>query len=158
MGGWAGVFEHTPLVVGSMLAAVMREGRRLRCLWDPTPTAPSSHSARVHLDPCEDACDKPLLYEAGWGKKLSYVLAVGRHGAADATRRYTQRWADVCQRWVGGGGGVGRGVRVHGKEGTVAQCCRATPACTPPRLPALPHAGTKRSPSHTLVSLAAGGS
>jgi peptide-N4-(N-acetyl-beta-glucosaminyl)asparagine amidase len=52
----------------------------------------------VHLDPCEAACDTPLLYEAEWGKRLTYVLGVGRHGASDVTQRYTQRWGEVCQR------------------------------------------------------------
>jgi peptide-N4-(N-acetyl-beta-glucosaminyl)asparagine amidase len=37
------------------------------------------------VDPCEAAHDKPLLYEAGWGKKLGYVIATGSQGAADVT-------------------------------------------------------------------------
>lgn len=52
----------------------------------------------VHLDSCEAAFDKPLLYESGWGKSVSYVVAVGRDGVADVTRRYTSRRKQVLPR------------------------------------------------------------
>jgi peptide-N4-(N-acetyl-beta-glucosaminyl)asparagine amidase len=43
--------------------------------------------AWLHADPCEAALDTPLLYEKGWGKKLSFVFAAGFAGFRDVTRR-----------------------------------------------------------------------
>ncbi|CAM9150392.1 unnamed protein product [Scytosiphon promiscuus] len=55
-------------------------------------------SAWVHADPCENKLDKPLMYEHGWNKRLSYVLAFDRNGAIDVTPRYTRRWLQVLSR------------------------------------------------------------
>ncbi len=44
----------------------------------------------LHADSCENLCDHPLVYEAGWKKQLSYVVAFGRDAAVDVTRRYTR--------------------------------------------------------------------
>lgn len=41
----------------------------------------------VHADPCENKLDKPLMYEQGWNKRLSYVIAFDRNGGVDVTRR-----------------------------------------------------------------------
>ena len=47
---------------------------------------------------CENRFDAPLLYEGGWGKKLSYVIATGLHDVVDVTPRYTRKWSEVLQR------------------------------------------------------------
>ena len=54
----------------------------------------------VHCDCCEgpDAYDTPLLYETGWGKRLTYVFAFGRCEVVDVTRRYTARYDELLQR------------------------------------------------------------
>eukprot|EP00752_Nemacystus_decipiens_P003103 g2874.t1 len=52
----------------------------------------------VHADPCENKLDKPLMYEQGWNKRLSYVIAFDKNGAVDVTRRYTRRWLQVLSR------------------------------------------------------------
>ena len=52
----------------------------------------------VHCDPSEAAYDTPMVYEAGWGKKLSYVLAFSHEEVVDVTRRYTRHQGEVAKR------------------------------------------------------------
>lgn len=52
----------------------------------------------VHADPCERKLDKPLVYEKGWKKKLSYVISFSRCGVEDVTSRYTSNIVDVYSR------------------------------------------------------------
>jgi len=43
----------------------------------------------VHFDPCENSYDKPLLYELGWKKKLSFVVAAQYDLITDVSRKYS---------------------------------------------------------------------
>uniref|UniRef100_A0A0N5AZ52 Peptide-N(4)-(N-acetyl-beta-glucosaminyl)asparagine amidase n=1 Tax=Syphacia muris TaxID=451379 RepID=A0A0N5AZ52_9BILA len=52
----------------------------------------------VHCDPCEAVYDVPLLYERGWGKKLSYVIAFAIDHIRDVTWRYTFNHKEVLKR------------------------------------------------------------
>ena len=56
----------------------------------------------IHCDPCENAFDSPLMYEAGWNKKLSWVFAFESGGVCrDVTRRYSRSWdPEMLQRRV----------------------------------------------------------
>eukprot|EP01122_Echinamoeba_exundans_P007730 TRINITY_DN2439_c0_g1_i1.p1 TRINITY_DN2439_c0_g1~~TRINITY_DN2439_c0_g1_i1.p1 ORF type:complete len:607 (-),score=107.62 TRINITY_DN2439_c0_g1_i1:9-1829(-) len=58
----------------------------------------SSQKRWMHADSCEDKLDAPLMYESGWGKKLSYVLAFSAFEVVDVTKRYTRKWQEVLDR------------------------------------------------------------
>lgn len=52
----------------------------------------------VHVDPCEDIIDAPYTYEVGWGKKLTWIFAIGKNEVYDVTRRYTKDYNAVVAR------------------------------------------------------------
>jgi len=52
-----------------------------------------------HMDSCEAALDTPLIYEAGWGKSLNYILGLSvEDGVTDVIWRYTRKWEEVLKR------------------------------------------------------------
>ena len=43
----------------------------------------------IHYDPCENKFDQPLMYELGWDKKLSYVIATSVDLIVDVSGKYS---------------------------------------------------------------------
>ncbi|TPX65907.1 hypothetical protein CcCBS67573_g07983 [Chytriomyces confervae] len=94
-GEWANLFTCFSIAMGFETRYVMDYTDHVWCEFYS-----DTWKRWVHVDPCEgsSALDQPLMYEVGWGKKLTYVFAVGEHEVVDVYRRYTRNLPDILRR------------------------------------------------------------
>ena len=56
------------------------------------------HNKWIHVDSCENAWNTPLLYEQGWGRNMTFIIAYSVSGVYDVTRRYVKDWRIISER------------------------------------------------------------
>uniref|UniRef100_A0A2M4AG74 Peptide-N(4)-(N-acetyl-beta-glucosaminyl)asparagine amidase n=1 Tax=Anopheles triannulatus TaxID=58253 RepID=A0A2M4AG74_9DIPT len=52
----------------------------------------------IHVDPCENVLDAPLMYEHGWRKEITFVFAFAHDDVQDVSWRYSNDHASLVQR------------------------------------------------------------
>ena len=52
----------------------------------------------IHVDSCEEAYDTPLVYEQGWGRVMTFIVAASEEEIVDVTPRYVKDWCIVKER------------------------------------------------------------
>ncbi|KAK4884186.1 hypothetical protein RN001_000457 [Aquatica leii] len=92
-GEWANTFTLLCCAMGWDARLVVDQGDHV---W--TEVFSTAQRRWIHCDPCENACDTPLIYENGWGKQLSYVIAYSSEEIQDVTWRYSSRHKLVLSR------------------------------------------------------------
>ena len=92
-GEWANCFTLLCIAAGLEARYVVDWGDHV---W--TEVYSTAQRRWLHADPCENICDEPLLYESGWGKKISYIIAYSPDDIQDVTWRYTAHPSDVLSR------------------------------------------------------------
>ncbi|XP_069940882.1 peptide-N(4)-(N-acetyl-beta-glucosaminyl)asparagine amidase isoform X2 [Cherax quadricarinatus] len=92
-GEWANCFTHLCRTLGM-------DARYVHDYTDHVWTEVFSQSQNrwLHADCCENKLDNPLIYENGWGKKLTYIFAFSRDEVVDVTWRYTTKQNEVLKR------------------------------------------------------------
>lgn len=88
------------------LAAVLGDDSRIRYVWNHEDHVwceyySLSHERWIHLDPCEAAYDEPHLYCSNWGKRMSLVVGLGRHHAADLSAKYITPEKQISLKDIG---------------------------------------------------------
>ncbi|XP_035788576.1 peptide-N(4)-(N-acetyl-beta-glucosaminyl)asparagine amidase-like [Anopheles albimanus] len=52
----------------------------------------------IHVDPCENVLDAPLMYEHGWRKEITFVFAFAHDDVQDVSWRYSNDHTSLVQR------------------------------------------------------------
>ena len=52
----------------------------------------------IHVDPCEEAYDTPLVYEQGWKRVMTFIVGASDEEIVDVTPRYVKDWCIIKER------------------------------------------------------------